>query len=842
MWQALIYQFQQKFSEEDAYKNIPRVACVLGGIAMLNSSFMFDSLYPESAISLWDRYLIAGIMGLAFLGTFWSKTKAFFLGDGFFYLICIYNIDMAYIDWSNHFHPFYAINTFITFQLSILLLRNLRCLKIFTAINVISYAVALIFAEQILVGSIFSFASLLTTSFVLNYYVQQKRLTQSSKMLAAQDQLRKLSLVAEKTTNGVGIMDAKGNFEWVNQTFEAISGYTKEEAIGQSPIKLLAGPDTSKEELSRMMTLLSKGESYEGEILYYSKSGKARWQVMTVNPIFDEERQLVNYIAVETDITARKKMENHLRLAKEEAESAGLAKAEFLANMSHEIRTPMNAVIGMTGLLVDSTLSDEQRDYVETIRVSGDNLLTVINDILDFSKIDSGMLELESQAFNLVDSVEDVLDMLSPKAYDKNIELMYEMDKDVPEGIMGDPTRLNQILVNLVNNAIKFTDQGHVVIHIKNHKPDCNQACELEFSVKDTGIGIPEDRLVRLFKSFSQVDASTTRKYGGTGLGLAISKRLVNLMGGEIWVESSVGVGSSFSFTLPFVKAEISPSHQVNLIQLAARNARILLVDDNITNLRILESLCQGWGIETVCISDPRNFETLLADNIHFDLAILDMNMPHLDGTQLAKSIKGHKKYHELPLIMLSSMADLSHPKDRELFSAYLSKPFRKKQLLQNLAYILLNQPIPNHPVHNSPNQKDLSVYNKSILLVEDNLVNQKVALRMLNKIGLTADVAGNGLEALKALENRPYDVLLMDMQMPEMDGITATKRIREIRAPHFSQPIIIAMTANAMKGDKERCLESGMDDYMSKPIKLAQLAEILTKWLEPTIALKTNS
>lgn len=815
-----------------------RIAYFCGATTLIFFSHWFEQLYPEIAKPYWDRYFVSAINFLAFGGTFIKQLRPWLSSKGFYLLLCVFSVDLSYVNYLQDFHPFHLINTFVAIQLCFFLIVEKKWLLIFLIITAASLLGALIFTESYYFGNPLSLACLLIIMSVLNYQIQENRITQELKMLTAQEQLRKLSLVAEKTTNGVGILDAKGNFEWVNKTFEAISGYKIEEVIGHSPVKLLAGPDTSKEELLRMTSLLSKGKTYEGEILYYSKSGKSRWQVMTVNPVFDDEGQLINYIAVETDITARKKMENHLRLAKEEAESAGLAKAEFLANMSHEIRTPMNAVIGMTGLLVDSDLSDEQRDYVETIRVSGDNLLTVINDILDFSKIDSGMLELESQAFNLVDSVEDVLDMLSPKANDKNVELMYEMGKDVPEGIIGDPTRLNQVLVNLVSNAIKFTEQGNVVIQIKNYKPDCNQDCELEFSVKDTGIGIPEDRLVRLFKSFSQVDASTTRKYGGTGLGLAISKRLVNLMGGDIWVASRLGIGSTFSFTLPFSQAEVSPSHEVDLSQLAARNARILLVDDNTTNLRILESLCHGWGIETVCISDPRNFEALLADNIHFDLAILDMNMPHLDGIQLAKSIKRHKKYQDLPLIMLSSMADLSHPKDRELFNAYLSKPFRQKQLLQNLAFILLNQSISNHQLSNTQKKKDLSCYNKSILLVEDNLVNQKVALRMLNKIGLMADVAGNGLEALKALENRSYDVLLMDMQMPEMDGVTATQRIREIREPYFSQPIIIAMTANAMKGDKERCLEAGMDDYMSKPIKLTHLAEILTKWFEQTIAL----
>ncbi len=819
-----------------------RAAYLSGAIGLILFAYLFDDLNPELAKPLWDRFIVAGINSLAFIGTFIPRFRSWFVGKGLHLLLSIYVVDIAYLNYLHEFHPFHLINSIVAVQLCFYLIQDREYLVRFLLVSAVSMLIALFAANEVFMGDATSLAILLLFMFGLNYQIQATRIVQQKDIIDAQSNLRRLSLVAENTTNGVAILDAKGKFEWVNKTFEDISGYQEAEVLGKSPLKILAGHDTSPEEIQRMMQTLSKGETYEGEVLYYSKSGRARWQVLTINPVYDDQNKLINYIAIETDIDARKKMETNLREAKEEAELAGMAKAEFLANMSHEIRTPMNAVIGMTGLLSDSELSFEQREYVDTIRVSGDNLLTVINDILDFSKIDSGKLELERQAFNLIDSVEDVIDMLSTKANDKNIDLLYELAENVPTGIFGDPTRLNQILVNLVNNAIKFTDEGEVTIYIHAGEQVCQQQCKLEISVRDTGIGIPEERLSRLFKSFSQVDASTTRKYGGTGLGLAISKRLVNLMGGEIWVESTEGKGSTFSFSLPVERAEVPISIEVDLTKIAAKKARALLVDDNINNLRVLEGLCHKWGIETLSISDPRNLKFVLEEKIPFDLAILDMHMPHLNGIQLAKQIKADQHYGSLPLLMLTSLSELPSAEEKKLFDAYVSKPFRQKQLLQNLAFILLNQTEPTERSRRENTIKDLSHHQKSILLVEDNLVNQKVATRMLQKLGLKADIAGNGQEALKALENRSYDILLMDMQMPVMDGLSATQAIRAIKSPHFVQPIIIAMTANAMKGDRERCIAAGMNDYISKPIKLPQLSEILAKWFEPAIALGTNS
>ncbi|MEL6844470.1 MAG: histidine kinase dimerization/phospho-acceptor domain-containing protein, partial [Bacteroidota bacterium] len=334
--------------------------------------------------------------------------------------MCLFSIDLGYINYLHQFHHFHFINTFIALQICFLLFRDSKWLQFYFAITALSLFFAIIFADQILIGNIFTLTLLISIGLGLNYQIQDGRLNQQQKVRKAEQNLRRLSLVAERTTNGVGILDATGRFEWVNQTFEKISGYKAEEVIGKHPLKILAGPNTSRTEMAKMLQLLSEGKGYEGEILYYNKEGEERWQVMNINPVLNKRGQITSYVAVETNINARKKMENQLRDAKEEAITAAKAKAEFLANMSHEIRTPMNAVIGMTGLLADSSLTEEQKEYVETIRVSGDNLLTVINDILDFSKIDSGKLELERQTFNLVDSIEDVLDMLSTKAQDKH--------------------------------------------------------------------------------------------------------------------------------------------------------------------------------------------------------------------------------------------------------------------------------------------------------------------------------------------------------------------------------------------------------------------------------------
>ena len=670
----------------------------------------------------------------------------------------------------------------------------------------------------------------------LSAMVDRRFTSQVKELEGSEERYRKIIGSAFDAFLGVS---EKGMISDWNAQAAATFGWTAEEAIGR-PVEDFIQFDQETANGQSLLSLI-RGRSDDPlhgqrlELTGRHKSGVLFPAEMSISAIVIGTGAF--FAAFVHDVTERKLAARQMEEARQAAEAASRAKSEFVANMSHEIRTPLNGVIGMTDLALETELTREQREYLETVRLSADSLLSVINDILDFSKIEAGKVELEEMRYDIRECLELTLKTLAMRADEKGLELLCDISPSIPDAVLGDSGRLRQIVTNLIGNAIKFTSEGEVALHLVAENSARGES-ELHFTISDTGIGIAPDKLETVFHSFSQADTSTTREYGGTGLGLTISRRLVEIMGGRIWIESELGKGSHFHFSVPLRVADALPkTPEIDAVYETLRNAKVLIIDDNRTNRRILEGLLTAWGMLPTAVSDGYSALDHLAAaskiGQHYRLIITDMHMPKMDGFGVVHKIQQNTNLPATTIIMLSSgghRGDAARCQDLGI-AAYLLKPVRQTELRE-----VITRSLGGHTLKATPQMITQTVLRAdhslhpplNLLLAEDNLVNQKLASRLLEKRGHTVEVVDNGLEALKATERRLFDLVLMDVQMPEMDGITATARIRDReRSTGIYQPII-AMTALVMQGDRDRCLAARMDGYLSKPLRPSELDEVL--------------
>ena len=645
---------------------------------------------------------------------------------------------------------------------------------------------------------------------------------------------QELTSVFKSSPESLIYHDEQGTILKINPRFTEVFGYTLNELEGRNINEGMIFPrDKTKEESKKItQTVLEKG-LIRIETIRKKKDGTLFPVVISASPIIIKGKSK-GIIAIYSDITKEKLAEKEIIKAKKEAELANQAKSAFLASMSHEIRTPMNAIIGMGELMKNTTLNDEQKEYLDMLRISADNLLNVINDVLDISKIESGHIEIEKIEFNLWELIESIGVTLGIKASQKKLELLCYSNPDVPQYVMGDPTRLRQILINLAGNSLKFTEKGEIAINVKILKRE-DEKVSLHFTVKDTGIGIPKEKQAKIFESFSQVDSSTTRKYGGTGLGLSICKQLAELMGGKIWVESEVSKGSTFHFTLPSVVVEKPEGREEKIESPEIKNLRVLIVDDNYTNRMILREIVSLWGALPKEAEDGSSALEELKFAIDrskpYQLILSDKNMPGMDGFELIKKIREIPEHKKVPIIILSSdrgESDLKKIKELSI-SDFILKPVRRSRLYNAIVKVIVKETsksvVKKYDIGSAIKDKLFKV-----LLAEDNLINQKLTVRLLEKQGWQISVANNGNEVLNLLDKNKFDFILMDVQMPEMDGIEATREIRKREEETGKHVPIIALTANAFKEDKKKCLEAGMDEYATKPIKINEIFSVIEK------------
>jgi two-component system, sensor histidine kinase and response regulator len=679
----------------------------------------------------------------------------------------------------------------------------------------------------------------------VNEKIDREVVARTAEVQAGEEIFRSLS-----GASPVGIfLDAFGTCTYANQRLGEIYGAPSEELIGKGWIHHIHSDDRSRIEKEGLAALREEREiGLEYRIV--TPQGAIRWVSTRAARLPSRDGQPAVIVGTVDDITDRKRLEQELADGRDEALEMARLKSEFLSNMSHEIRTPLNGIIGMTGLLLDGKLSDEQRDFADTVRTSGDALLTIVNDILDFSKIAAGKLVFEEVDFDLLTMAESTIQLLAEQAHKKNIELALSVDPALPLALRGDPGRLRQVLTNLVGNALKFTPQGEVVLSISSESANKDEV-ELHFEVRDTGIGIGPEAQSRLFQPFSQADSSTSRKYGGTGLGLAISMQLVEAMGGKIAVHSELGKGSTFDFTIKLRRSTAYASAPPKIQ--ALKGVRALIIDDNASSRQILHRQLSAWEIESHAVECAAQGFARLREEVSirpYDVVLLDLEMPETDGRMLLRAIREDSSIARTPVLIMSSTGECSDTGSQALRpDGWLSKPIKQSKLHEMLVGLLSGSRAPHSVTEpkGAPSAAALASVNGSsankpdtlanepsktirVLVAEDNAVNQRIALLQLRKLGFSADAVGNGLEAIEALKRVPYQVVLMDCQMPEMDGYAATAEIRRWQSGE-SRTVIIAMTAHAMQGDREKCLSAGMDDYIFKPVKIDELAAVLSRW-----------